>query len=157
MKTLRDFSELPSGAQRATAASVARPVRRRVAMGIAAAASLVVPACLAQPSNEGFIGTGCGLGQVKQLDGRCAPAPEGGSGSGGSGSACVPGQSAGCVGPGACAGYQVCDATGSGYGPCDCPTNINCQIDCTTAYQAGYDDYANIVLCMQQACPQCVS
>jgi hypothetical protein len=34
--------------------------------------------------------------------------------------ACVPGQSIACVGPGGCASNQVCDGTGSAYGPCDC-------------------------------------
>src|SRR5580704_8404912 len=54
-----------------------------------------------------------------------------GSSSGGSGSqsagassgatrGCVPGASVACVGPGGCAGGQACDATGSGYGTCDC-------------------------------------
>lgn len=33
---------------------------------------------------------------------------------------CVPGQSIACVGPGGCAGGQVCNAAGSGYGACDC-------------------------------------
>lgn len=35
-------------------------------------------------------------------------------------SACVPGASQLCVGPGACQGGQVCAADGSGFGPCDC-------------------------------------
>lgn len=34
--------------------------------------------------------------------------------------ACVPGASVACVGPGACQGGQVCLPDGSGYGPCDC-------------------------------------
>ena len=32
----------------------------------------------------------------------------------------------------------------------------NRQIACTEQYYAGYQDYANIVTCMQQFCPQCV-
>ncbi len=35
-------------------------------------------------------------------------------------SVCAPGVSVACVGAGACAGGQVCNATGSGYGVCDC-------------------------------------
>lgn len=34
--------------------------------------------------------------------------------------ACVPGQSAACVGPGGCSTNQICNGDGSGYGPCDC-------------------------------------
>ncbi|MBI5535581.1 MAG: SUMF1/EgtB/PvdO family nonheme iron enzyme [Deltaproteobacteria bacterium] len=34
--------------------------------------------------------------------------------------ACVPGASAACAGPVACAGYQVCKADGSGFGTCAC-------------------------------------
>lgn len=34
--------------------------------------------------------------------------------------ACVPGAAVACVGPGGCAGGQVCDDDGSAYGPCDC-------------------------------------
>lgn len=34
--------------------------------------------------------------------------------------ACVPGSTQTCVGPGACAGGQVCAADGQGFGPCDC-------------------------------------
>jgi hypothetical protein len=33
---------------------------------------------------------------------------------------CVPGQSVACVGSGGCSSNQVCNATGSGFGPCDC-------------------------------------
>ncbi len=33
---------------------------------------------------------------------------------------CVPGATQTCVGPGACAGGQVCLEDGSGFGPCDC-------------------------------------
>lgn len=45
----------------------------------------------------------------------------GGSSAGGSGSsACVPGASVSCVGPGACQGGQVCNADGTGYGACEC-------------------------------------
>jgi hypothetical protein len=35
-------------------------------------------------------------------------------------SACVPGASTPCTGPGGCAGGQACLADGSGYNPCDC-------------------------------------
>jgi hypothetical protein len=35
-------------------------------------------------------------------------------------SACVPGQSIGCIGPGGCSTNQVCSSDGSGFGPCDC-------------------------------------
>jgi len=35
-------------------------------------------------------------------------------------SACVPGSSIQCVGPGACGGGQICLEDGSGYGACDC-------------------------------------
>jgi hypothetical protein len=41
------------------------------------------------------------------------------AGSGG-GSVCTPGQSVACVGPGGCAGGQVCAADGRGFGACDC-------------------------------------
>ena len=34
--------------------------------------------------------------------------------------ACAPGATQYCLGPGACAGAQVCSADGSGFGPCDC-------------------------------------
>jgi hypothetical protein len=34
--------------------------------------------------------------------------------------ACSPGRSVACVGPGACTGYQVCKGDGSGFGPCSC-------------------------------------
>lgn len=34
--------------------------------------------------------------------------------------ACIPGQSVACVGPGGCSSNQVCNGVGSGYGPCDC-------------------------------------
>lgn len=34
--------------------------------------------------------------------------------------ACVPGLSVACVGPGGCAGGQVCDQSGSGFGSCVC-------------------------------------
>jgi hypothetical protein len=33
---------------------------------------------------------------------------------------CTPGATQACVGPGACAGGQVCKPDGSGFGPCDC-------------------------------------
>jgi hypothetical protein len=33
---------------------------------------------------------------------------------------CVPGQSIGCVGPGGCISNQICNASGSAYGPCEC-------------------------------------
>ncbi len=33
---------------------------------------------------------------------------------------CVPGRSEACTGPGACAGFQVCNASGMAYDPCDC-------------------------------------
>ena len=36
--------------------------------------------------------------------------------------ACVPGMSIACAGPGACAGYQVCNAGGSAFGACVCPS-----------------------------------
>jgi hypothetical protein len=47
------------------------------------------------------------------------------SGSGGaalksSASACVPGATQTCVGPGACRGGQQCLADGTAFGPCDC-------------------------------------
>ncbi len=42
-------------------------------------------------------------------------------GSSGSGSkTCVPGESVACVGAGGCAGGQMCNAEGSGFGACDC-------------------------------------
>ena len=33
---------------------------------------------------------------------------------------CVPGQSVACTGVGGCSGGQVCNATGTAFGPCDC-------------------------------------
>jgi hypothetical protein len=36
--------------------------------------------------------------------------------------ACVPGVSVACVGSGGCASNQVCNADGTGFGPCDCAT-----------------------------------
>ncbi|MCC6214092.1 MAG: hypothetical protein IT376_04445 [Polyangiaceae bacterium] len=44
------------------------------------------------------------------------------AGSGGGTQTCVPGDSKGCVGPGACTGYQVCAQDGSRYEPCNCGT-----------------------------------
>ena len=41
--------------------------------------------------------------------------------SGATKTACVPGQSVACVGPGGCATNQVCNPEGSAFGPCDCP------------------------------------
>jgi hypothetical protein len=35
---------------------------------------------------------------------------------------CTPGASVGCVGPGMCAGGQVCNAAGNAFGPCECGT-----------------------------------
>ena len=55
----------------------------------------------------------------------------------------------------ACGANQECVKYGTCLSGCG-PTNISCQIDCTTQFNAGYNDYANIVMCMQQACPQCV-
>jgi hypothetical protein len=34
--------------------------------------------------------------------------------------ACVPGAAQACVGPGGCAGGQVCAVDGASFGPCDC-------------------------------------
>ncbi len=34
--------------------------------------------------------------------------------------ACTPGSTLACVGPGACQGGQICLESGQGYGPCDC-------------------------------------
>jgi hypothetical protein len=34
--------------------------------------------------------------------------------------ACVPGRSIGCVGPGGCSSNQVCNGDGTAYGPCNC-------------------------------------
>jgi hypothetical protein len=38
--------------------------------------------------------------------------------------ACVPGRSVACVGPGGCAGGQVCTPAGDSYGPCVCPQAV---------------------------------
>jgi hypothetical protein len=38
--------------------------------------------------------------------------------------ACVPGRSVACVGPGGCAGGQVCTPAGDSYGPCVCPPAV---------------------------------
>src|ERR1700722_16994349 len=37
-------------------------------------------------------------------------------------SACTPGQSVPCAGPGGCLGGQACNAAGTGYLACDCTT-----------------------------------
>jgi hypothetical protein len=39
---------------------------------------------------------------------------------GGGATACIPGQSVACVGPGGCSTNQVCNSSGSGFGPCSC-------------------------------------
>jgi hypothetical protein len=42
-----------------------------------------------------------------------------------SATACVPGQSVACVGPGGCATNQVCAHDGSGFGPCNCASSAD--------------------------------
>ncbi len=42
-----------------------------------------------------------------------------------SGTACVPGRSIACTGPGGCSSNQVCDSDGTAYGPCDCASPID--------------------------------
>jgi hypothetical protein len=37
------------------------------------------------------------------------------------GDGCVSGQAMSCVGPGGCAGSQVCELGGESYAPCTCP------------------------------------
>jgi len=37
-----------------------------------------------------------------------------------SATACIPGRSVACVGPGGCSSNQVCNGEGTGYGPCEC-------------------------------------
>lgn len=57
-------------------------------------------------------------------------------------SACVPGQSIGCVGPGSCQGFQVCNAAGDGYSVCDCTvpnTGVDGSIDATPSLDASGD------------------
>jgi hypothetical protein len=40
--------------------------------------------------------------------------------SGPAATACIPGRSVACAGPGGCSSNQVCNSDGTGYGPCDC-------------------------------------
>lgn len=91
----------------------------------------------------------------------------GGAGAGGTGTGknCgqfkVQAQCQGCFEQGCCtfgltcASNPLCLQFGSCVSACG-PTDLNCQIACTEQYYAGYQDYANIVSCMQQFCPQCV-
>jgi hypothetical protein len=41
------------------------------------------------------------------------------------GGVCAPGMSAACVGPGGCAGGQVCNAAGSGFAECVCAAGMD--------------------------------
>ena len=51
-----------------------------------------------------------------------APATSDAAGAVPKSSACVPGATQACVGPGACRGGQQCLASGAAFGPCDCGT-----------------------------------
>jgi len=73
----------------------------------------------------------CGIALVSSCGGTSSTAPllvdagdgsatDDGSGSGGTGSSCVPGESKACAGPNACAGFQVCADDGARYGACQC-------------------------------------
>ncbi len=67
--------------------------------------------------------------QVYQLSGAETPAPEPEPvAAAAAPRACVPGSTQTCVGPGACAGGQVCAADGQGFGPCDCGTAAPAEV-----------------------------
>jgi hypothetical protein len=58
----------------------------------------------------------------------------------GSAKGCTPGATQTCVGPGACAGGQVCRTDGTGYGPCDCgPSKVSddAAVKATTSSDGG--------------------
>lgn len=42
---------------------------------------------------------------------------------------CVPGVAVACVGPGGCAGGQMCRADGSGFAACDCGAGLDASVD----------------------------
>jgi len=54
-----------------------------------------------------------------------------------SGGACVPGASVACAGQGGCAGYQVCNQSGTGFEPCDC--TVDSGHDVTLSTDSGGD------------------
>ncbi|MEZ4338521.1 MAG: hypothetical protein R3B82_18020 [Sandaracinaceae bacterium] len=52
--------------------------------------------------------------------------------------ACVPGESVACTGPGGCAGFQICNAEGTGFGACQCGSP-DAGLDASTPPDAGPD------------------
>ena len=56
------------------------------------------------------------------------------------GQVCTPGQSVSCVGPGACAGGQVCEADGMSFGACACGDTAEPLDDGCSCSVAGTDD-----------------
>jgi hypothetical protein len=54
--------------------------------------------------------------------------------SGAAATACIPGRSVACVGPGGCSSNQICNSDGTGYGPCDCaqPVEASAPVEAST-------------------------
>lgn len=52
---------------------------------------------------------------------------------------CTPGRSEACIGPGGCAGGQQCNAEGTGFGACDCGSQMPADSGTTTMDAGGTD------------------
>jgi len=76
-----------------------------------------------------------GFALVGAFGGGCGNS--GGGGNDASTQACTPGDSKACTGAGGCAGGQVCNADGTGYGACDCGTSDSGSDGATDASSDG--------------------
>ena len=85
---------------------------------------LVVAACggtgLVSSPNTTDAGASTDSSVDSALASDSGPDTSSGASDGSTASACTPGRSIACVGPGGCSSNQVCNPDGTAYGPCDC-------------------------------------